>query len=187
MSKSTNTFTSRWSKRSLRQQLTYKFVNDYGYEHGRVVAAAIVDDILATIEHLYTDRLPPRHVLWPAVSVENGGGKSPDIRELVPVQLQIVTDAEVVLLDDPQLRKQHGARRQFNQRRYARWCQEAYDQGGVLSLLDLSMISGYSEAYISTSLREYEQESGTIPHSAPKNAHFGFFDTTCSGCLAFTH
>lgn len=161
----TSTPVTRWAKRSLKQQLVYKFLNEYGYEHGPVVASAIVTDILATIDAVYTDHLPPRHVIWPAVSVHNGSyTKSPDIHELVPVRLQMVTDEEVTLLDDPQLRKERRSRRRFNQVRYARWCQQAYEQGGVLTLLDLSLLSGYSEKHISTLVREYEQETdGVVP------------------------
>lgn len=151
----TSTPVSRWNKRSLKKQLVYKFLNEYGYEHGPAVASAIVEDILTTINQVYTDHLPPRHVIWPAVSVRNGSyTKSPDIHELVPVRLQMVTDEEVALLDDRQLRKEHRSRRRFNQVRYARWCQEAYQQGGVLSLLDLSLLSGYSEKHISTLVRD---------------------------------
>jgi hypothetical protein len=175
----TSTPESRWNKRSLKQQLIYKFLNEYGYEHGPVVASAIVEDILTTINQVYTDHLPPRHVIWPAVSVRNGSyTKSPDIHELVPVRLQMVTDEEVALLNDRQLLKEQRSRRRFNQLRYARWCQEAYQQDGVLSLLDLSLLSGYSEKHISTLVREYEKESdivvptrGTVHDLGPSVTH----------------
>ncbi len=158
MKEKSSTPQSRWAKRSLKQQLLYKFINDYGYEHGPLVAGAIVDDILTMINEVYTDHLPPRHMIWPAVSVRNGSyTKSPDIHELVTVRLQMVTDQEVAILNDRQLLKEQRSRRRFNQLRYARWCQEAYQQDGVLSLLDLSLLSGYSEKHISTLVREYKK------------------------------
>ena len=40
---------SRWAKRSLKQQLLYKFLNEYGYEQGAVVATAIIEDLLGVI------------------------------------------------------------------------------------------------------------------------------------------
>jgi hypothetical protein len=149
----------------LRQQLLDKFLQEYGYERGPLVAAAIVDDILALIDERYSDQLPPRYVNWPAVPVKNGrSGKSkaPQIRNLVNVRLQIVTDEEVALLDNPALRQQQAARRTFNQQRFARWCQEAYDQGGVLTLLELSLLSGLSANRIGVILRQYEQENSLI-------------------------
>lgn len=153
---------TRWAKRSLKQQLLYKFLNEYGYERGAVVAEAIVEDILRIIEDLYQERMPPRYTNWPAVPRHNGHtGKSPMIHDLVNVRLQLVKDEEVALLSDPHLRRQRAARRTFNQVRFARWCQEAYDQGGVLTLLDLSLLSGFSQSHIGHLLRQYEQEQHT--------------------------
>lgn len=130
-----------------------------------MVAAAIIDDMLALIEERYSDRLPPRHVNWPAVPVRNGRtgkSKASQIGRLVNVRLQLVTDEEVALLDNPGLRQRQAARRTFNQRRFARWCQEAYEQGGVLTLLELSLLSGLSANRIGVILRQYEQENHVI-------------------------
>jgi predicted transcriptional regulator len=170
---------SRWAKRSLGQQLLHKFLHEYGYEHGRVVAQAIVADILELIDQAYGDTLPPQHVHWLTVPVHNGHtGKSPDITELVTVRLQIVTDEEVALLNDQQLLSQYTARRTFNQHRYARWCQEAYQQGGVLTLLDLSLLSGLTEGQVGNLIRQYEAEHqmtvplrGTVHDIGPAVSH----------------
>ena len=154
---------TRWAKRSIHQQLLTKFLNEYGYARGPLVADAIVKDILAFIDSFYADSLPPRHVNWPAVPVENGsGGKSPDVRALVKITLQIVTDQEVALLNDHKLCGERKAKRTFNQTRFVRWCRDALAQGGVLTLFDLSLLSGLSEKQVSTLLRQYEQEFNTI-------------------------
>jgi hypothetical protein len=165
MKAKTSTPQSRWAKRSLKQQLLYKFINDYGYEHGPVVATAIVEDILRLMETLYTEHLPPRHINWPAVPVHNGTkGKSPDIQQLVNVRLQMVSDQEVAILNDQKLLGQQAAKRTFNQHRFARWCQEAYDQGAVLTLFDLSLLSGLGEGQVGYLLRQYqEQYQTTLP------------------------
>jgi hypothetical protein len=49
MKEKTSTPQTRWAKRSLKQQVLYKFINHYGYQQGPVVAAAIVDDIIVSI------------------------------------------------------------------------------------------------------------------------------------------
>lgn len=170
---------TRWAKRSLKQQLLYKFLNEYGYERGAVVAEAIVTDILHLIEDVYSDRLPPRSIYWPAVPLKNGQtGKAPDIQQLVNVRLQLVTDEEVALLADQKLCGQRKARRTFNQTRFVRWCQEAYDQGGVLTLLDLSLLSGLSEGQAGNLIRDFEQEHqttvpirGTVHDLGPSVSH----------------
>ena len=179
MKEKSSTPQSRWAKRSLKQQLLYKFINDYGYERGPVVAAAIVEDILALTDELYSEHLPPRHINWPAVPVRNGTkGKSPDIHQLVNVRLQMVTDQEVAILNDQKLLGQQAAKRTFNQHRFARWCQEAYDQGAVLTLFDLSLLSGLSEGQVGYLLRQYQQEHqttlplrGTVHDIGPAVSH----------------
>lgn len=159
MKTNSSTPQTRWAKRSLKQQLLYKFLNEYGYERGAVVAEAIVTDILQLIEEVYSDRLPPCYTNWPAVPVDNG--KSPEIQQLVNVRLQLVTDEEVALLNDQKLCGQRIARKRFNQSRFVRLCREAYDQGGVLTQLDLSLLSGLSAGMASYLIREYEQEHNT--------------------------
>ena len=122
MKQATSTPVSRWQQRSLKQQLVQKFLQEYGYEHGRVVAEAIVEDILTVVGQAYDQTLPPQHVQWLAVPVENGStGKSPHIAALVTITLPLVTDEEVALLNDQHLLSQRLARRRFNQTRYARW------------------------------------------------------------------
>ncbi|MCB0120978.1 MAG: DUF1670 domain-containing protein [Caldilineaceae bacterium] len=162
MSTSRSNPESRWAKRSVEQQLFYKFMNEYGYERGPVVARAIVTDILALIDQLYGDKLPPRSVLWPAVTIKNGtSGKSPDVRELIPVELQLVTDEEVALLNDQKLRSKRIAHRTFNQHRFVRWCQDTFEQGGVMTCLDLSLLSGMVESQVAKLIRDYEEEHHT--------------------------
>ena len=179
MKEKSSTPQSRWAKRSLKQQLLYKFINDYGYEHGPLVAGAIVDDILALIETVFSDRLPPRHINWPAVPVHNGAkGKSPDIHQLVNVRLQMVTDQEVAILNDQKLLGQQAAKRTFNQHRFARWCQDAYAQDAVLTLFDLSLLSGLGEGQVGYLLRHYQHEHqitrplrGTVHDIGPAVSH----------------
>ncbi len=162
MKRNPSTPQTRWAKRSLKQQLLYKFLNEYGYEHGAVIAEAIVQDILFLIEEVYSDRLPPRFTNWPAVPIQNGHtGKSPEIHELVNIRLQLVTDEEVALLNDQKLCGLRAARRTFNQTRIVRWCHDAFAQGGVLTLLDLSFLSGLSQVQVGHLIRQFEQEQET--------------------------
>jgi hypothetical protein len=154
---------TRLKKRSLPDLLVHKFLTEYGYDHGPVIARAIVEDILATIEGCYPERVSPKTVVWLAVRLEaQGRQKGISVSDLVPVQLRMYTESEIELLTDPALRKARQARRAFNRARFARWCFEAYEQGGVLTQLDLSLLSGLSAHYVSKALREYEVETGEI-------------------------
>jgi hypothetical protein len=151
------------SKRSLHELLVHKFMTEYGYSNGPVIAQAIVTDILGIFKRCYPENVPPKTVLWMAVRREwKGRRKGIKLAALVPIRLSVVTEDELELLAKPELRKKLKARRAFNRARFARWCFEAYDQGGVLTLLDLSMLSGMSEHYAGELLREYETETGKI-------------------------
>ena len=153
----------RIKKRSLPDLLVHKFLTEYGYDHGPVIARAIVDDILTTVRRCYPERVPPKTVVWLAVRRESHGQrKGLAVSDLIPVQLALIVDSEVRLLIDPHLRRERKARRAFNRARFARWCLEAYNQGGVLTQLDLSLLSGLSVHYISCAIREYEHETGSI-------------------------
>jgi hypothetical protein len=158
-----DTVKDRFEKRSLPNLLVRKFLTEYGYDHGPVIARAIVEDILVTIERCHPERIPPKTVVWLAVRREwKGQRKGLDVSDLVPVHLCMVTDEEIGLLMSPMLRRESKACRAFNRARYARWCQDAYEQGGVLTLLDLSLISGLSEHYVGELLQEYEAQTGQI-------------------------
>ncbi len=154
---------TRIRKRSLPDLLVHKFLTEYGYDHGPVIARAIVDDILTIVEECYVQRVPPKTVIWLAVRVgKRGRRKGISLTDLVPVQLKMYTESEVDLLTNPRLRKERQARRAFNRARFARWCFEAYEQGGVLTQLDLSLLSGLSACYVSKVLREYEDGTGEV-------------------------
>ncbi len=158
-----DTIKSRFEKRSLPNLLVRKFLTEYGYDHGPVIARAIVDDILVTIERCSPNQVPPKTVTWLAVRREwRGRRKGLDITDLVPIQLRVVTEEEIELLVTPALRRERKARRAFSRARFARWCFEAYEQEGVLTLLDLSLLSGLAENYIGELLREYEAETDKI-------------------------
>jgi hypothetical protein len=154
---------TRIEKRSLPNLLVRKFMTEYGYDHGPVIARAIVEDILVTVEQCYPERVRPKTVVWLAVRRESRGQrKGLEVTDLIPVHLLMITEDEVALLTDALLLKSRQARRACNRARFARWCFEAYEQGGVLTQLDLSLLSGLSTHYISKVLREYEAETGQI-------------------------
>lgn len=156
-------YASRFQKRQLSEMLVHKFLTEYGYDHGPVIARAIVRDILATVERCYPEHVPPQTVVWLAVRRERGKQrKGLSVSDLTPVRLKMVTEEEVALLTDKSLRRVQQARRAFNRARFARWCFDAFEQGGVLTHLDLCLLSGLSEKVIRDHLWAYEAETGEI-------------------------
>ena len=120
----------RINKRNLPELLVHKFLTEYGYDHGPVIARAIVDDLLATLQQCYPDRVPPKTVVWLAVRREKRGQrKGLSSADLLPVQLAVVTDAEVQLLTDPALgnNRRRRARPPWPRRALDRACLETRD------------------------------------------------------------
>ena len=108
---STGTIASRFKKRSLPDLLVRKFLTEYGYDHGPVIARAIVDDILATIDRCWPERVSPKTLVWLAVRREwKGRRKGLKPTDLVLVTLPMVADNEIQLLMEPQLRRKLKAR-----------------------------------------------------------------------------
>ena len=94
---------TRIKKRNLPDLLVHKFLTEYGYDHGPVIARAIVDDLLATLQQCCPERVPPKTVVWLAVRCESRGQrKGLAVSDLIPVQLSMITDSEVKILTDPE-------------------------------------------------------------------------------------
>jgi len=74
----------------------------------------------------------------------------------------ITVRSEIAILDDPALKSQVQATRKCRQHRLVRMYFEAYDQGGVLTVLDLSLILGVSQKVICGHIHAYEQETEQI-------------------------
>ncbi len=154
--------THRARLRSLPALLVNKFLNEYGYDKGPVVARAIVKDILGTIEGCYDRRVGPRQCMWLAVRADRGKRRTIQASDLIPVRLTLITEEEIAILDDPALKTQARATRRCRQHRLVRMYFEAYGQGGVLTVLDLSLILGVSQKVICGHIHTYEQETKQI-------------------------
>ncbi|MFQ6117637.1 MAG: DUF1670 domain-containing protein [Candidatus Bipolaricaulia bacterium] len=142
--------------------LLNKFLNEYGYDKGPVVAQAIVEDILKTIEGCYDQGVGPRQCLWLAVRVDRGKSRTIQAGDLIPVRLTLITEEEIAVLDDRELTAHHQATHKCRGHRVVRMCCEAYEQGGVLTVLDLSLILGVSYWMIARHIQAHERETGEL-------------------------
>ena len=157
----------RLQAKGLRQMLIYRFLNNYGYDKGEVTARAIVDDILKLIDDYFLissldDDLHHVHygqLVWMAVPVDEypRKGKSLAQTRMKPVVLSFVTDDDIAHIahgfDSKTLRK----------KRLERWVFEAFDQGAVLTNLDLSMLLGVCDAVVSQYVQEIQKQGKLLP------------------------
>ena len=165
----------RINDKSLRQLLIHRFLNDYGYDKGEVTATAIVDDILKTVEDYFVitlpleklatgDALPEEHLLsyghlvWMAVPIEERPEKGKSIikTRMKPVILTFLA------AEDLQAFRNGSTSRQLRINRLVRWCHQAYDQGALLTQLDLAVLLNTCDATVCDYVNDWQKTTGEI-------------------------
>lgn len=145
----------RLKAKTLKHVLLHRFLNHYGYDKGAVTAGAIVDDLLNVVEqyYRYSDHsfLKQGQMVWHAVPVNELSVKHKTMAQtqLQPVVLDIINDSDI---DDW---KTHLHHRELRLKKIERWTQQAYDQGALLSQLDLAVLLTTSEHTAGEYVREY--------------------------------
>lgn len=141
--------------KSLKHLLLDRFLNHYGYDKGAITATAIIDDLLAFIEHFYrfgdNSLLHQGQMVWHAIPVNEfpRRGKSMAQTKLQPVVLDIISDSDI---DDMRQPLHH---RDIRLKRIERWTQQAFDQGALLSQLDLAVLLNVNEFTAGSYVREF--------------------------------
>jgi len=142
--------------KSLKHVLLDKFINKYGYDKGIVTANAIVDDLLTTVEqyYRYSDNsfIKPGQMVWHAIPVDEYPAKGKSIAQtrLKPVVLDIISEQDI---EDMKTPIHH---RELRMRRTERWTTQAFDQGALLSNLDLAVLFGINEFTANKYVLEYQ-------------------------------
>ncbi|MGC9363591.1 MAG: DUF1670 domain-containing protein [Fidelibacterota bacterium] len=156
----------RLKSKSLHQVLTYRFLNHYGYDKGEITVKAIVDDILSLMENYFL--LSPKpdglqflnygYLTWMAVPVDEypQRGKTIAATRLKPILLSFITDDDITHIargyDAKSLRK----------KKLFRWVDQAFDQGALLTQLDLAALLGCCDAVVSQYVQEIQKDTGKI-------------------------
>lgn len=157
----------RLQAKSLRHLLIYRFLNHYGYDKGQVTAQAIVDDILKLIDDFFIvskldddlHHLNFGQLVWMAVPVDEypKRGKTLQGTRMKPVVLSFITDDDIAHLahgfDSKSLRK----------KKLRRWVDQAFDQGALLTQLDLAALLGVCDTVVSTYVNEIQKDGTLLP------------------------
>ncbi len=157
----------RLKSKSLRQLLLYRFLNHYGYDRGEITATAIIDDILKVIDDYFLvssleDDLHHLHsgqLVYLGVAVDAFPKRNQSIADtrLKPVILSFITNADIDHLA-------HGFNSSsLRKKRLIRWVYESFDQGALLTQLDLSILLGVCDAVVSKYVKEIQQEGILLP------------------------
>jgi hypothetical protein len=156
---------NRLKGKSLKQVLLYRFLNQYGYDKGEVTAKAIVEDILSLIERYYVYsansdgiHLSQRQLVWLAPPIDEfpKRGKTIPQTKMKPVILTFVSPEDVESIKD-------GFKsRELRLRRLERWTNEAYDQGALLTQLDLAILLNVCDSLVREYVAEYQSLTGKL-------------------------
>ncbi len=157
----------RLKDKNLHQHLLYRFMNNYGYDKGKITAKAIIDDILKLVDDYFLvssidddlHHIQYGQLVWMAVPVDEYPQRAKPIAKtrMKPVILSFVTDEDIDHIangfSSAALRK----------RRIRRWVDEAFDQGALLTQLDLAMLLGVCDAVVSKYANEIQSEGYLLP------------------------
>ena len=157
----------RLKDKSLEQHLLYRFLNNYGYDKGEITAKAIIKDILKVVEDFFLvtnnnndiSHTQYGQLVWLAVPIDEfpQRGKSIAKTRLKPIVLSFITDEDISHIahgfDSSSLRK----------KRLKRFVDQAFDQGALLTQLDLAALLGVCDAVVSKYVNEIQESGKLLP------------------------
>ena len=148
----------RLADKSLRSQLRYRFLHDYGFEKGRLIVEHIIDDILDLMAQYYApDQAPqPNQIIYTAAhhAATHTRGKT-----IADTALQAV---RLTMIDPQDTADYERGTRALWTARVLRWVHEAAAQGALLTTTDLALLAARSPADIERSLCDYERATGQL-------------------------
>jgi hypothetical protein len=147
-------------RRTLEQAVADRIGEQFPRIGGPRIQALCARMVLEVIEEHVRPRETLRHgqVLWAAISRDH----PPAMRartgheHLVPVVLDLGSSEDIDML------LAHGPRAKVFEQRCIRLCQQAYEQGAVLSDVDLAQLLSADERQIASAITCYESQSGKM-------------------------
>jgi hypothetical protein len=149
----TKSLSNAWKKTN-EQELFNNLKIDYGFS--QALARSLVQLMHEHIETNYGNLRGDSQVVYHAVSVQEGPGKSLDHLRLVPVTLTISHP------DDAKVLKEQGVPG-LRKHKLLRFANEAYDQGGLLIQEDLALLLTTCIRTIQRDMHEMRQQGIVVP------------------------
>jgi len=156
-------------KRTFESALMHLLETEYGLLGGRRILQLLVEDVMALIEEFYpaSERVSSGTLVWSCTADEGKKaepGKRTEEYKTVTVQLPFVTKAD--LRERTDKRTPRGKRRETaeerDRRRLARLVKAAAEQGGLLTIAEMSVILNKSYEVTRRYAREWEEETGEL-------------------------
>jgi len=156
-------------KRTFESALLHLLETEYGLLGGRRILQLLVEDVMALMEEFYpaTERVSSGTLVWSCTADEGKKaepGKRTEEYKAVTVQLPFVNKSD--LRDRTGKKTPRGKRqaraRERDKRRLARMVKAAEEQGGLLTIAELSVILNKSYEVTRQYAREWEEETGEL-------------------------
>jgi len=144
-----------FQQKSLYNILRRELVLNFGYDNKLAIADVLAHRMLELFEEFAPEpqRIHPQQIAWLAVDASDPPGYGKTLADTAQrtVFLDLWTNEEVETLAN-------GTKpRALLSQRAARLCQQAYQQGGLLTVTDLSLILGVSGSRARRAMQDWEE------------------------------
>jgi hypothetical protein len=146
--------------RFLKGSLNSFFKQEFPKLIGPILRTKLIDELIKLIEKILPlkDHLKPGQILWSVVSTSTRADSLNP--RFVPVVLTIINEEDIEKLTKGVLMSQ------IMEQAIARIIQEAYSQGGLLSMRDIGLLTWRYSGSISPYRKKYEKQHDiTLPHT----------------------
>lgn len=147
-------------ERFFKSALENFFATELPKHFGPVMRENLANEIIKLFEQLNPDiqRLKPGQVLWNALDKDTRGDSSK--RRYVPVILTVIDENDVNQLVEGVYMST------IAQNSIARMTEEAYNQGGILSMRDIGLLTLRQTTSVSSIRKKYEaKHNKSLPHT----------------------
>ena len=156
-------------KRTFESALLHLLETEYGLLGGRRILQLLVEDVMGLMEEFYpaTEGVGSGTLIWTCTADEGKKaepGKRTEEYKTVTVRLPFVTRADLRTRTDrktPKSKTQTVAKVR-DRRRLARMVKAAEEQGGLLTIAELSVILNRSYEVTRQYVRQWEEETGEL-------------------------
>jgi hypothetical protein len=156
-------------KRTFESALLYLLETEYGLLGGRRILSLLVEDVMGLLEEFYptTERAASGTLIWSCTADEGKKaepGKRTEEYKTVTVKLPLVSGADLrerTAGKTPRSQKQAVVKAR-DKKRLARLVKAAAEQGGLLTIAELSVILNKSYEVTRRYAREWEEETGEL-------------------------
>ncbi len=146
--------------RFLKGSLNSFFKQEFPKLIGPILRTKLIDELVKLIEKILPlkDHLKPGQIVWNVVSISTRAASLNP--RFVPVVLTVINEEDIEKLT------RGVPMAQIMEQAIARIIQEAYSQGGLLSMRDIGLLTWRSSGSISSYRKKYEKEHDvTLPHT----------------------